>query len=110
MCERCNQENGELQDICTACGNTLCDDDPSSAREGGGLRKLKAHGSHEEAPAKKVSTAEQLQDKRVEDGADYMPAWASTMQTQLLQGLTSVLQNEIGPVKADVSQLKEGSV
>ena len=65
----------------------------------GAARKLKAHGSHAEAPAKKMPAT---------DDGEVMPSWARVMQSSILSGVQGMIQNEISPIKSDIAAMKGG--
>ena len=108
VCSRCAFKNGELDDTCRNCGAAIIDSElmgggVADANSDSGGRKLKQNNSHDDAPAKKTANTDSTGTPSTDD---QIPAWASAFQTQLMQGLTSVVQSELGAVRSDVTQLK----
>ena len=88
MCSNCGHPNGELENRCANCGTNLVDPDLTARKDEDSGRKLKAHGSHEEALAKKLVVA------------DGTPGWAMSM----MEMMTS-MKNDVQELKAEWEHL-----
>ena len=106
-CKNCGQENGELENKCSACGADLIDHDLESHMGMGerddadGRRKLKAHGSHGDAPAKKTPY-EGHQQNTSGQGAQNVEGMFEQM-VKMMQGV----KTEVTSIRTEIGDMKD---
>ena len=106
-CETCSFVNGELEDKCGGCGASLL-----ALRCG---RKLKAHASHEEAPAHKFSSTSEAVKDSVPDDPDMNNSLQEEKKSKYnddddedMKEMTKKMMGMIGEIMTDMSAVSSG--
>ena len=113
-CTNCHTMNGEMEDKCKQCGNSLIpiardsSSDDMDVHEGG--RKSKAHGSHGDAPARKTLNATDVGTKAQEGGGtEEKEAGADDIKGMLKQmmSMMKTVQTDVSDIKGDLSEVSK---